>query len=57
LVVDKKLDSRERYMKTSPKLIEQLVALREEVCAIRRRQAKAEGSAHAECAEELEESS
>ncbi len=53
LVVDKKLDSRERYMKALPKLVEQLAAQREDVLAIRRRIGHSEGTDRAAVEEEL----
>jgi len=56
LVVDKKLDSRDRYMKTLPKLIEQIAAHRDEICSIRLRLAKSDGSARSGLEEELKKS-
>ncbi|RFC46120.1 MAG: RNA polymerase primary sigma factor [Verrucomicrobia bacterium] len=56
LVVDKKLESRERYMKALPKLVEQLASQREEVLSIRARLAHSETSSIAQIEEELKKS-
>jgi RNA polymerase primary sigma factor len=53
LVVDKKLESRERYLKGLPKLVDQLAAQREEVLGIRARLVHAEASSLASLEEEL----
>jgi len=52
LVVDKKLDSRERYLKALPKLVEVLSASRQDILSIRTRLAQA-GAKSAEVEEEL----
>ena len=52
LVVDKKLDSRERYLKALPKLVEVLSASRQDILSIRARLAQA-GAKSAEVEEEL----